>query len=242
MGVIYLIIFGLPQDCNIQLTDEPDKRCYPLGETLLCQVCHLRRLNLHKDDKNVSPRDSGGGGIGGPDSSDGSMNSPSSFTASPLTPSTSQNALYSSKSSVNSQNTQYSQQYNGIRQSPTKTFPQSGNYVNITPVSSTIVNGYSQNHGVISPKMSQGAYPGSPYHITDLWSMLTSGVEIKRQDVFQCCHLLSRWVRGRLSMISVWCGHLVSGSGTCCLFVNANYISVRKGQGMYESVKSASTG
>jgi len=29
----------------MQLTDEPDKRCYPLHGALLCQCCHLRRLS-----------------------------------------------------------------------------------------------------------------------------------------------------------------------------------------------------
>jgi len=33
------------KDCRMQLTDEPDKRCYPLHGALLCQHCHLRRLN-----------------------------------------------------------------------------------------------------------------------------------------------------------------------------------------------------
>ncbi|XP_013403905.1 LIM domain-containing protein jub [Lingula anatina] len=35
------------EDCGLQLTDEPDKRCYPLGEMLLCYGCHLARLNYH---------------------------------------------------------------------------------------------------------------------------------------------------------------------------------------------------
>lgn len=30
--------------CDMQLTDEPDKRCYPLGEHLLCRGCHLAKL------------------------------------------------------------------------------------------------------------------------------------------------------------------------------------------------------
>ncbi|KAK7115215.1 Wilms tumor protein 1-interacting protein homolog [Littorina saxatilis] len=32
------------EDCGLQLTDEPDKRCYPLGERLLCHLCHIARL------------------------------------------------------------------------------------------------------------------------------------------------------------------------------------------------------
>ena len=31
--------------CDMQLTDEPDKRCYPLGEHLLCRGCHLAKLD-----------------------------------------------------------------------------------------------------------------------------------------------------------------------------------------------------
>lgn len=31
------------EDCGMQLTDEPDKRCYPLGGSLMCRACHLRR-------------------------------------------------------------------------------------------------------------------------------------------------------------------------------------------------------
>lgn len=34
------------EDCGIQLTDEPDKRCYPLAGRLLCRSCHLHCLSL----------------------------------------------------------------------------------------------------------------------------------------------------------------------------------------------------
>jgi len=30
--------------CDIQLTDEPDKRCYPLSDHLLCRGCHINKL------------------------------------------------------------------------------------------------------------------------------------------------------------------------------------------------------
>ena len=30
--------------CGLQLTDEPEQRCYPLDEALLCRRCHLQRL------------------------------------------------------------------------------------------------------------------------------------------------------------------------------------------------------
>lgn len=33
--------------CQMQLTDEPDKRCYPLDGHLLCRNCHLQRINTH---------------------------------------------------------------------------------------------------------------------------------------------------------------------------------------------------
>ncbi|CAH1779836.1 unnamed protein product [Owenia fusiformis] len=32
------------EDCSMQLTDEPDKRCYPLLQSLLCHGCHIRRV------------------------------------------------------------------------------------------------------------------------------------------------------------------------------------------------------
>ncbi|KAG5670294.1 hypothetical protein PVAND_000570 [Polypedilum vanderplanki] len=35
------------ESCNMQLTDEPDKRCYPLDSHLLCRNCHLERISVH---------------------------------------------------------------------------------------------------------------------------------------------------------------------------------------------------
>lgn len=34
------------EDCGMQLTDEPDKRCYPFENHLLCHSCHIRRLEV----------------------------------------------------------------------------------------------------------------------------------------------------------------------------------------------------
>lgn len=33
------------QDCGMQLTDEPDKRCYPLNGRLMCRGCHIQQLS-----------------------------------------------------------------------------------------------------------------------------------------------------------------------------------------------------
>ncbi|XP_050510404.1 LIM domain-containing protein jub isoform X1 [Diabrotica virgifera virgifera] len=32
------------EECGMQLTDEPDKRCYPLEDRLMCRNCHIQRL------------------------------------------------------------------------------------------------------------------------------------------------------------------------------------------------------
>lgn len=32
------------EECGMQLTDEPDKRCYPLNGRLMCRACHLHHL------------------------------------------------------------------------------------------------------------------------------------------------------------------------------------------------------
>ena len=32
------------QGCQMQLTDEPDKRCYPLDDHLFCRTCHIKEL------------------------------------------------------------------------------------------------------------------------------------------------------------------------------------------------------
>lgn len=39
------------EDCGMQLTDEPDKRCYPYQDILLCRNCHIKRLNMRYPDE-----------------------------------------------------------------------------------------------------------------------------------------------------------------------------------------------
>ncbi|KAK3085613.1 hypothetical protein FSP39_006099 [Pinctada imbricata] len=39
------------EDCGIQLTDETDKRCYPLDGHLYCHTCHIRHLNIKFPDE-----------------------------------------------------------------------------------------------------------------------------------------------------------------------------------------------
>ncbi|XP_003746759.2 Wilms tumor protein 1-interacting protein [Galendromus occidentalis] len=42
------------EDCKQQLTDEPDKRCYPLEGHLLCHDCHVRRLEVRSNSSRSS--------------------------------------------------------------------------------------------------------------------------------------------------------------------------------------------
>ncbi|XP_067640234.1 LIM domain-containing protein jub-like [Eurosta solidaginis] len=41
------------EECGMQLTDEPDKRCYPLDGRLLCRSCHLQRLAMQQSSPHV---------------------------------------------------------------------------------------------------------------------------------------------------------------------------------------------
>ena len=34
------------EECHVALNDEPRSRCYPLGNTLLCCECHVRKIEL----------------------------------------------------------------------------------------------------------------------------------------------------------------------------------------------------
>nr|XP_014097218.2 LIM domain-containing protein jub-like [Bactrocera oleae] len=41
------------EECGMQLTDEPDKRCYPLDGRLLCRSCHLQCLAMQQSSPHV---------------------------------------------------------------------------------------------------------------------------------------------------------------------------------------------
>ncbi|XP_037919710.1 LIM domain-containing protein jub isoform X2 [Hermetia illucens] len=42
------------EECGMQLTDEPDKRCYPLDGRLMCRACHLQKLAMQTPHSRVS--------------------------------------------------------------------------------------------------------------------------------------------------------------------------------------------
>lgn len=33
------------EDCGMQLTDEPESKCYPFEGRLMCRTCHLHRIS-----------------------------------------------------------------------------------------------------------------------------------------------------------------------------------------------------
>lgn len=35
------------EECGMQLTDEPDKRCYPFEGRLMCRSCHIQKMQPH---------------------------------------------------------------------------------------------------------------------------------------------------------------------------------------------------
>jgi len=43
---VLLVSCVVVQDCEMQLTDEPAQRCYPLDGHLLCRACHLQRISV----------------------------------------------------------------------------------------------------------------------------------------------------------------------------------------------------
>ncbi|MPC23766.1 LIM domain-containing protein jub [Portunus trituberculatus] len=46
------------ENCGLQLTDEPDQRCYPLEGRLLCRTCHLHRLHaMGRTPSNIQRQD-----------------------------------------------------------------------------------------------------------------------------------------------------------------------------------------
>ncbi|VDN02642.1 unnamed protein product [Thelazia callipaeda] len=42
------------EGCGMQLTDEPEKRCYPLNDHLLCKNCHMHWLRTGGDEKLIT--------------------------------------------------------------------------------------------------------------------------------------------------------------------------------------------
>lgn len=35
------------EDCGMQLTDEPESKCYPYEGRLMCRTCHLKRISMN---------------------------------------------------------------------------------------------------------------------------------------------------------------------------------------------------
>lgn len=44
------------EECGMQLTDEPDKRCYPYEGRLMCRSCHMQKSAMQSTaDRIVEP-------------------------------------------------------------------------------------------------------------------------------------------------------------------------------------------
>lgn len=43
------------EECGMQLTDEPDKRCYPYEGRLMCRSCHLQKISLQSHNRLIEP-------------------------------------------------------------------------------------------------------------------------------------------------------------------------------------------
>lgn len=41
------------EECDAELSDEPKKRCYPLGDKLLCYDCHVKYIDTDVFTKNI---------------------------------------------------------------------------------------------------------------------------------------------------------------------------------------------
>lgn len=36
------------EECGMQLTDDPDKRCYPYEGRLMCRPCHIQKMQTNQ--------------------------------------------------------------------------------------------------------------------------------------------------------------------------------------------------
>ncbi|XP_059616850.1 LIM domain-containing protein jub [Phlebotomus argentipes] len=43
------------EECGMQLTDEPDKRCYPFEGRLMCRACHIQKISMQPHNRVIEP-------------------------------------------------------------------------------------------------------------------------------------------------------------------------------------------